>query len=127
MYCKMNEQLTFTLNDEEVKVPSTVQLCDSCGGEGKSSAYLGAFTGQRLEELQLDDDFREDYLAGRYDRPCERCGGHGRIRVPDEDQLTDELRQAIAEWDEEEHHDAYINRQERLMEGGWREEGWYDS
>lgn len=55
------------------------EICPECDGHGKSSAYLGAFSMEDLAEQ--GDDFQEDYFAGAYDRPCQRCRGAGKIDV----------------------------------------------
>lgn len=48
-------------------------VCPDCGGAGTSSAYLGAFTGDDME--QAGDEFREDYMSGAFDRKCDECNG----------------------------------------------------
>lgn len=84
---------TLTIYDDdgerEVEVPCKFVICMHCQGSGKSSAYLGAFTASDWREL--DDEFKEDYMAGRYDRACEFCTDHpGREVVPDLDKLSEE-------------------------------------
>lgn len=48
-------------------------VCPECEGTGTSSAYLGAFTSDDM--AQMDDEFMDDYFAGRYDRHCDECKG----------------------------------------------------
>lgn len=48
-------------------------VCPSCEGTGGSSAYLGSFTSDDID--QMDGEFMEDYFAGNFDRPCEECRG----------------------------------------------------
>lgn len=48
-------------------------VCPECLGSGSSSAYLGAFTGDDI--AQMDDEFMEDYFAGNFDRKCDNCNG----------------------------------------------------
>jgi hypothetical protein len=48
-------------------------VCPSCGGRGTSSAYLGAFTSDDID--QMDGEFMEDYFAGNFDRKCDHCQG----------------------------------------------------
>jgi hypothetical protein len=55
------------------------QICPRCEGEGKSSAYLGAFSAEEFHD-QFNDDEADDYIAGRYDRTCEMCGGSGKVQ-----------------------------------------------
>lgn len=54
-------------------------ICPTCEGEGKHSRHLGAFTSS--EWGQEDDDFKERYLSGDYDRPCDRCKGTAKLQV----------------------------------------------
>ena len=48
-------------------------VCPDCQGRGGSSRYLGAFTAEDWDDQ--DQDFRDDYVAGHYDRPCDTCKG----------------------------------------------------
>ena len=74
-------------NDDgsETVLPFTWKICPTCNGHGKSSAYLGAFTHDELHEH--GPEFIEDYIAGNYDRACERCHG-GKIKVPDYSRIS---------------------------------------
>lgn len=72
-----------------VKLPFVYEVCDHCNGHGTSSAYLGAFT--QSEWAEESDEFKEDYLAGRYDRPCETCGGQRVVPVVDEQRCDPKL------------------------------------
>lgn len=106
----------------ETELPWRWAICGSCDGHGTSSAYLGAFTRRDMED---DPEFFKEYMEGRYDRACDHCVG-GRVRVVDRDRCTSEQ---LAAWDaqvEDDRHIDAIHRAERLMEGGWREEGWRD-
>lgn len=53
-------------------------ICSTCKGEGSSSAYLGAFTREDMDNL--GDDFLDDYVHGAYNRPCEACNGTGKVK-----------------------------------------------
>ena len=66
-------------DDEPAPDTSPWMICPECHGEGKSSAYLGSFTQEDIERDWSPDDW-EDYCAGAYDRPCDVCGGSGKIR-----------------------------------------------
>lgn len=85
----------------EIKLPTRWEICGSCNGEGTTSRHVecdgGGFTGS--EWADLDDDFKDDYLAGRFDRACDECSGSGKVKVPDFDRLTPEQRAA---WEEQE-------------------------
>lgn len=72
--------------EEYIDLPWKWEICFACDGHGKSSAYLGAFT---HDELFEDLDFAEEYLEGRYDRPCDCCDGQGKVKVADHNRMTE--------------------------------------
>lgn len=84
----MNMNITIYGDNKEhvIAFPSKWAVCSHCDGEGKSSAYLGAFTASEWHDQ--DEDFRENYLAGDYDRPCEACSGRTTVQHIDEERLT---------------------------------------
>lgn len=107
---------------EEVTLPWKWAICESCRGNGSSSAYLGAYTRDDLDEM--GPEWCEDYFAGNFDRACEVCDGTGKIKVVDsnlakpedierfkraEDEIAEMDREQYAEW---------------LFCGGWQEMGW---
>lgn len=78
-----------------VNLPAKWEICPQCQGHGKSSAYLGAFTRDEMDEQ--GQEFMEDYMRGDYDRACEHCKGSGKVLVEDEQRCeTDEQRRALA-------------------------------
>jgi len=94
-------------------LPFTWAICSRCDGHGKSSAYLGAFTGEQMRE---DPEFARDYMAGVYDRACDCCGGAGKVKEPDLGKMTPEQHAA---WEIELHdrvQDAAAERSERMMD-----------
>jgi len=74
------------------------RICPRCEGEGTSSAYLGAFTADEMAEQ--GEDFREDYIAGRYDRTCEKCLGTGKVNREDERRWAQQRADKYLEWQE---------------------------
>lgn len=74
------------------------RICPRCEGEGKSSAYLGAFTSDDMEEL--GQDFQEDYANGEYDKTCEQCGGSGKVQKADEQRFAQRRADLYLEWQE---------------------------
>jgi hypothetical protein len=69
----------------ERELPFVWNICGRCSGHGKSSEYLGAFTGEQMRE---DPDFAEAYLAGEYDRRCQYCDGGGKVMAVDFKKLS---------------------------------------
>lgn len=68
------------LAEEHPEVPPMQwhwEICDRCRGDGELGGYPGVYT---AEDFAEDPDFFDDYRAHR--RPCEDCGGTGKVRVP---------------------------------------------
>ena len=55
--------------------------CSACNGRGSSTSHIepdgGGFTSNEWSEM--DDEFREGYFAGHYDRRCNVCNGTGKV------------------------------------------------
>lgn len=86
---KKTQKIDFILylkNGSEKKLPVKWCICGQCDGDGNSSAYLGAFTSDDMRDM--DDDFMDDYFAGNYDRPCDHCGGTGKVQDVDEAMMS---------------------------------------
>lgn len=81
-YTEDGDEVTHTL-------PHVWAICSHCRGEGKSSAYLGAFTADEMYEE--GPEFMEDYMSGFYDRTCDECGGSGKVMEVDEDRCPPDL------------------------------------
>lgn len=99
MSTSLNIDISIFRNDEEevLTVPARWAICPACEGcatdRGASvECDGGGFTAS--EWAEQDDDFKRDYLSGRFDRPCTHCKGLGRVQVPDLDALDPADRQA---------------------------------
>jgi hypothetical protein len=74
-------------DERQVRVPFVFHICPACDGCGTDRGRSvecdgGGFTASEWNEL--DDEFRRDYIAGAYDRPCENCRATpGRVMTPD--------------------------------------------
>jgi len=104
---------------EEVvtSLPYKWQICSHCRGEGSSSAYLGAYTSD--EWNQMDYEWQEDYIAGRFDRPCEHCEG-GKVRVPDMARMTPAQRKGWRDQERAEaEYEAECRAERRALGGDW--------
>jgi|HubBroStandDraft_6_1064221.scaffolds.fasta_scaffold1933086_2 hypothetical protein len=75
---------------------SAWRICPRCGGDGKSSAYLGAFSAEEMAEQ--GEEFQADYFAGRLDRQCESCGGSGKLSTADETRRSQRRAELYLEW-----------------------------
>lgn len=83
--------------------------CEGCGTDRGASVECdgGGFTAS--EWAEQDEDFRDDYIAGRYDQPCVPCKGLGRIEVPDQRHLNRHQRKLLAEFVRQERDNAEID------------------
>lgn len=107
------QPILFLEDGSEITLPTRWEICGCCEGSGKSSAYLGAFTRDDMDEA--GQEFMDDYMAGHYDRACDPCGGTGKVPVVDRAKLTPEYK---VEWDAQCRADAEcaaIERAERAM------------
>lgn len=71
-------------------------ICSRCKGEGKSSAYLGTFTTEAMHDM--GDEFMEAYVRGQFDRPCENCGGSGKVTQQDMDRNAQRRADLYLQW-----------------------------
>ncbi len=110
--------LLYTDDGGEETLPFKWEICSQCRGHGTSTRYLGAFTADQMRE---DPEFAEDYKNGEYDRTCETCQGGGKVKVLDETKLSPEKLEAYRDQQRDDEDTRAIERQERMMEGGWRE------
>jgi hypothetical protein len=62
--------------------------CQGCGTDRGASVECdgGGFTASEWNEQ--DEEFREDYMAGRYDRECNVCHGRTTVQQIDEEACT---------------------------------------
>ncbi len=117
----MKTPTLFNDDGDETELPFKWEICPDCEGHGTSSAYLGAFTREDIDDA--GEEFMDDYMSGRLDRACDHCSG-GKIKVVDRSRVSAEDLAAFDEQERDRQECEAIHRQERLFEGGWREEGW---
>lgn len=96
-----------------ISLPCRWEICYQCHGEGTSSAYLGAFTADEMDEM--GDDFLDGYRSGLYDRSCDVCEGSGKIRVVDQRRLSADLLQRYRYAEREEFEYEAMCATERMM------------
>lgn len=113
MSCKSKKPVLWLDDGTTKELPSKWCICDVCEGHGGSSAYLGAFTQDEMDEC--GDEFLEDYVAGAYDRACESCGGTGKVLEPDFDQISEADSKAYRDQLDADWYD----RQEQINEARW--------
>lgn len=115
---KVQGPILFCDDGSEIELPSKWAICGACEGHGTDRGASvecdgGGFTSS--EWAEQDEDFRQDYLAGVYDRPCECCHGSGKILVADYDRMTAEEIAAFDKQCEEDREMRAIERAERRI------------
>jgi hypothetical protein len=87
-------------NEQFVTLPSHKEVCTRCNGSGVHDhpAFSNGFTGEEMDEL--GDDFREEYMAGRYDVRCSECQGDNVVDVPNDQNLTPDQQTNLDRWRE---------------------------
>ena len=89
---------------EEVEFPASWVVCWDCRGEG--SKYLGITSSEQPSFTQSDreregPDFMEDYMSGKYDRPCPTCKGRTTVLEVIEPAKDTEFRVRWELWQEQ--------------------------
>lgn len=96
----MYKEYTYDLDHGEpvtVRLPAHYAICDRCQGRGTTSRHLGSFT--QSEWAEQDEDFKEDYLSGAYDKPC-GCD-NGKVLIVDRERCsTPEQLAALSHMDD---------------------------
>jgi DnaJ-class molecular chaperone len=88
-------------DDSEIELPFRWAICPACDGHATDRGASvecdgGGFTSS--EWAEQDEDFKEGYLRGDYDRPCDECDGSGKVMEADYSRMTPEQ---IKEYDEQ--------------------------
>lgn len=116
----MNKPLTI-MSDEglEVEIPSKFEVCPRCDGNGVHDhpAFANGITSDDWNGPDWDDDSREGCMSGRYNVPCEQCGGERVVPVPDWGRMTEEHRRLIDEHDRDMADLRACERSERILCG----------
>ena len=121
------EDLDDDQNIDEIPVytlPAKKEVCPACEGEGKyvnPNIDYNGITSSEMEEL--GDDFREDYMSGKYDITCHLCKGKCVIPVPNyEYKQTSKYKKAFEKFDKlKKEHDEFnseLEYERRLRDRG---------
>lgn len=76
----------------EHQLPTRWAVCPVCNGNGSHVNPSIDAGGLSAEDFADDPDFAEDYMAGAYDQPCNRCRGRTTVHEVDMDRLSPEHR-----------------------------------
>jgi hypothetical protein len=95
--------MTFTLEDgegTEVEIPARYEVCGTCEGKGTHVNPSIDSHGLTWDDFAEDPDFAEGYWEGRYDVPCNECGGRRVSPVVDESRATEAQQKMFNDWAE---------------------------
>jgi len=98
-----------------VDLPTYWEVCPICDGEGKHvnpSIDAGGLTQDDFDE---DPDFRQNYLEGVYDIPCNYCGGKRVVKMVNTDLLSDDVAEAFRDQQRDDAEEEAIHRAELAM------------
>jgi hypothetical protein len=69
------------------KIPAVFGVCDRCRGTGVHD-HPAFSNGISQEQFDEDPEFKEDYMAGKYDVRCSECKGQRVVPVVNPDTLS---------------------------------------
>lgn len=100
-------------NEIDIELPLCWEICATCQGNEKHSRAVddNGITGS--EWAEWDQDEREAYKAGAYDRPCEDCRGSGKIQVTDYNKLDEQTLKLVEEKEQADAEYEALSRWER--------------
>jgi DNA-directed RNA polymerase subunit RPC12/RpoP len=103
------------LGEDEIELPTHWEVCDVCHGEGKH-VNPAIDCGGISEEMEDDPDFRENYMSGMYDVPCNHCGGKRVVKGVDWNAMSDE-HQKLYERQLQQAHNDHLEHMAELRMG----------
>ncbi len=116
--CRRDPERIFVYDDDDIEreIPTRWDVCPVCDGKGSHVNPSIDCNGLTAEDFAEDPDFAEEYFAGTYDQPCNRCGGRTTVRVVDRDSCEAELLAAY-DADEQARYDAEAERLAEIRAG----------
>lgn len=99
----------------EIELPTCWEICPECNGEGKHSHAVDGNGITSSEWEEWDDEDREFYFRGGYDKICEVCHGSGKIAVVDTEHLSPEHAELWAAYQQDLAEAEAYERMERRM------------
>ncbi len=101
---RAGEKITVTVYDAEedcdieTELPTRWGVCPTCNGNGTHVDPSIDCNGLTTEDFAEDPDFREEYMAGRYDTTCYECGGRRVVPEIDEERCDPKLLKAYYDY-----------------------------
>lgn len=91
------------------------EVCPTCEGRGSHVNPSIDAHGLTAEDFSEDPDFREDYMRGLYDQPCNECHGRRVVPVMDPDHNTPAIIKQVERWERNEAQARYEHQCELRM------------
>ena len=88
---------------DEVELPWRWEVCWLCEGKGSHVNPAIDAGGLTAEDFAEDPDFADSYFEGRYDQPCNACGGRTTVKALDRESCNAAYLEA---WDRQERERA---------------------
>ena len=89
---------TVEMDDEEVEVGFTWEVCPTCNGKGSHVNPSIDCCGLTGEDFAEDPEFADEYFSGVYDESCRQCGGKRVVPVCKDERVNQHIREQ-AEFD----------------------------
>ena len=93
------------VDDEEVALPSKMEVCWVCEGRGKHVNPNIDYNGLS-EESTSDPEFMDNYMSGLYDVTCNTCNGRNVVPVLDRERCDPTLLKLYKEQEEDLRYDC---------------------
>lgn len=90
-------------NGDEIEItahfPAKWEICDHCRGNGTHDhpAFSNGISGEEFYG-EWEPEERERYMDGFYDVSCDDCGGSGKVKVIDEDAITEDQQDDLKDY-----------------------------
>lgn len=110
-----------TEEEEMLKLPAKLELCDLCNGKGKVVNPSIDAGGLSQDDFYDDPGFEEDYFSGVHDISCPQCRGKRVVPVVNYDGLSREEKEEFDKYQREQAEIAeeeYSDRRTRMGEMG---------
>lgn len=91
------------------------EVCPTCEGRGSHVNPSIDSHGLTAEDFAEDPDFKEDYMRGLYDQPCNECHGRRVVPVIDPERNDAKLIKALERWERNEAASRYERQCEMRM------------
>ena len=96
--------------------PAVIVVCGYCGGTGVTTEHIDGH-GISMEEWDRDwdEESRDDYLSGKYDKNCPECKGQKVVLEINRDVADQAILRILDDWTESDRETEAMHAAERRM------------